>query len=676
MYKGGKLNFEIKYKDALGRIGKLKTPHGTVETPALMPVIHPGKQTIDVKKYGADMVITNAYIIYKNEELKNKAMENGIHNLINFDGPIVTDSGSFQLSVYGDIDVDNSEIIEFQENIGTDIGTSLDIPTPPYVKRERAERELQITLERAEEAINVRGNLMLNSVIQGSTFPDLRAKCAQVIGKMDFEVYPIGAVVPLLENYRYMDVLDIVMASVGNLPPSRPRHLMGAGHPMVFAFAVATGCDLYDSAAYILYAQDDRFMMPDGTYKLENLFHMPCSCEICANYTPDDLRGMKKEDRMKLIAAHNLNISFAEIRKIKQAIIDGNLLELVENRCRSHPYLLDALRGLKKYKNILEEYDPAYKKSAFFYSGPESLNRPEIYRHMKGLKKLPKKDKLVLLPAFKKPYSKNIENILLNNPEMENIHDLVGEMYKIHNLEINNPVLDESTQIAVVDYPFGIIPLEIDEVYPMAQNEAPSCLDEDSKKFIRDTINEYKDNFNEIIISERVIKKFDLDYKFKKSEESLKINLDDLNKIEYIADYQFGEGSGKALFNGKINVIKSKKTGKIRHIHDGDSLIATIRASDGIFVLSMEGARRLHNYLQYPKNRVVVNTDAEPFAKKGKSIFAKFVIDCDINIRANEEVLIVNEKDELLAFGKSLLNGREIMDFNVGQAVKTRKGGK
>ncbi len=670
------MNFEIKYKDALGRIGKLKTPHGTVETPALMPVIHPGKQTIDVKKYGADMVITNAYIIYKNEELKNKAMENGIHNLINFDGPIVTDSGSFQLSVYGDIDVDNSEIIEFQENIGTDIGTSLDIPTPPYVKRERAERELQITLERAEEAINVRGNLMLNSVIQGSTFPDLRAKCAQVIGKMDFEVYPIGAVVPLLENYRYMDVLDIVMASVGNLPPSRPRHLMGAGHPMVFAFAVATGCDLYDSAAYILYAQDDRFMMPDGTYKLENLFHMPCSCEICANYTPDDLRGMKKEDRMKLIAAHNLNISFAEIRKIKQAIIDGNLLELVENRCRSHPYLLDALRGLKKYKNILEEYDPAYKKSAFFYSGPESLNRPEIYRHMKGLKKLPKKDKLVLLPAFKKPYSKNIENILLNNPEMENIHDLVGEMYKIHNLEINNPVLDESTQIAVVDYPFGIIPLEIDEVYPMAQNEAPSCLDEDSKKFIRDTINEYKDNFNEIIISERVIKKFDLDYKFKKSEESLKINLDDLNKIEYIADYQFGEGSGKALFNGKINVIKSKKTGKIRHIHDGDSLIATIRASDGIFVLSMEGARRLHNYLQYPKNRVVVNTDAEPFAKKGKSIFAKFVIDCDINIRANEEVLIVNEKDELLAFGKSLLNGREIMDFNVGQAVKTRKGGK
>lgn len=673
---GEKLNFEIKYKDALGRIGRLKTPHGTVETPALMPVIHPGKQTIDVKKLGADMVITNAYIIYKNEELKDKALKEGVHSLINFDGPIVTDSGSFQLSEYGDIDVDNRQIIQFQEQIGTDIGTSLDIPTPPYVKRERAEKELEITLKRAKEAVNIRENLMLNSVVQGSTFPDLRAKCAEIIGEMDFEVYPIGAVVPLLENYRYMDVLDIVMASVQNLPPSRPRHLMGAGHPMVFAFAVAIGCDLFDSAAYILYAQDDRFMMPDGTYKLENLSHMPCSCEICTEYTPDDLKKMKKEVRMRLIAAHNLNISFAEIRKIKQAIIHGNLLELVENRCRSHPYLLDALRGFKKYRSVFEEYDPAYKKSAFFYSGPESLNRPEIYRHMQRIKRLPKKDKLILLPSFKKPYSKNIKNILLSNPEVENTQDLVGELYKIGGSRLNGEQTDVSTQIAVVDYPFGIIPLEIDEVYPLAQNEAPSCLDEDSKKFIRNTVTEYIKDFSEIIISEKVIKKFDLSFKFKKYENPLEINLDDLNKIIYIADYQFGEGCGKALFNGNINIIKSRKTGKIRHIHDGELLIANLRASDGIFVLSMEGARRLHSYLQYPKNRVVVNVDSEPFAREGKSIFAKFVIDCDINIKANEEVLIVNENDELLAFGKSILNGHEIMDFNTGQAVKTRKGGK
>ena len=122
---------------------------------------------------------------------------------------------------------------------------------------------------------------MLNSVVQGSTFPDLRSKCADELGKMDFELHPIGAVVPLMENYRYKDLVDVVIASVSHLPDSRPRHLMGAGHPMIFALAVAMGCDLFDSAAYILYAEDDRFLTVSGTYKLENLVEMPCSCPVC-----------------------------------------------------------------------------------------------------------------------------------------------------------------------------------------------------------------------------------------------------------------------------------------------------------------------------------------------------------------------------------------------------------
>ena len=99
-------------------------------------------------------------------------------------------------------------------------------------------------------------------------------------------------------------------------------------------------------------------------------------------------------------------------------------------------------------------------------------------------------------------------------------------------------------------------------------------------------------------------------------------------------------------FQGDVKIVKSRKTGKIRHVYDGETLIATLRATDSVFVLDREGARRLHSHMEYPKNRVVVNADAEPFAREGKSIFAKFVIDCDINIRSNEEVLIVNEKDE------------------------------
>lgn len=157
--------------------------------------------------------------------------------------------------------------------------------------------------------------------------------------------------------------------------------------------------------------------------------------------------------------------------------------------------------------------------------------------------------------------------------------------------------------------------------------------------------------------------------------ETLKLEVDDNQRIKMIADYQFGTGAGEALFNGDVDIVKSRKTGKIRHVYADQELIATLRASDGVFVLGREGARRLHSFLPYPKNRVVVNQDAEPFAREGKSIFAKFVINCDIDIHAKEEVLIVNEEDQLLAFGKSVLNGKEILDFNIGQAVKTRKGG-
>ena len=123
-----------------------------------------------------------------------------------------------------------------------------------------------------------------------------------------------------------------------------------------------------------------------------------------------------------------------------------------------------------------------------------------------------------------------------------------------------------------------------------------------------------------------------------------------------------------------INSVKSKKTGKIRHIYDGKTLIVNMRASDSYLILSKEGAKRLHSAMPYPQNRVVVNKDSEPFALDGKSVFCKFVTECDENIRTKDEVLIVNEDDKLLAYGKSLLGACEIEQFETGQAIKTRKG--
>ena len=655
--------FEIKAKDNMGRVGVLKTKHGEVKTPALMPVIHPRKQTIDVGKYGADIVITNAYLIYKDEKLKKEAVEKGLHELINFDGPIMTDSGSFQLSVYGDVEITNREVIEFQEMIKTDIGTSLDIPTAPFVEREKAESDLKVTLERAKEAVEYKKSqnmeMLLNSVVQGSTFLDLRRGCASELSKMDADLYPIGAVVPLMESYHYKDLVDVVMNSMKELPDDTPRHLMGAGHPMIFALCVAMGCDLFDSAAYILYAEDDRLLSTRGTFKLENLQEMPCSCEVCTKYTPDDLRAMPKEKRRDLIAQHNLHVSFAELRLIRQAIYDGNLMELVEERCRAHPALLEAVRQLGNYSQDLEKYDPRSKKSAFFYTGPESLCRPEVLRHMQKLREMPKKRDLVILPPGRKPYSKFISGKL-------------GEFY-IYGAEQEIDL--DNTDFMVLDVPFGLIPLEIDEVYPLSQNDAPKTRDVDSIEFVEDFISEFVEYYEQILIHSRIIKDLEIGlYNKCIDSDEIRYRKDDVKKIKAIADYQFGFGAGDALFDGNIKIEKSKKTGKIRHIYDGKVLIVNMRASDSYLILSKEGAKRLHNKMPYPSNRVVVNKDSEPFALDGKSVFCKFVVDCDDDIRSKDEVLIVNEEDKLLAYGKALLGACEIKQFQTGQAIKTRKG--
>ena len=655
--------FEIKAKDNRGRVGVLKTKHGNVKTPALMPVIHPRKQAIDVKKYGADIVITNAYLIYKDEDLKQEAIDKGLHELINFDGPIMTDSGSFQLSVYGDVDITNKEVIEFQELIKTDIGTSLDIPTAPFVTCEKAEEDLEITLQRAREAIEYKNSqnmeMKLNSVVQGSTFPDLRRYCADELTKLDADLYPIGAVVPLMESYHYKDLVDVVMNSVAHLPDNKPRHLMGAGHPMIFALAAAMGCDLFDSAAYILYAEDDRLLSTRGTYKLENLQEMPCSCEVCTKYTPDDLRAMDKKERRDLIAIHNLHVSFAELRLVRQAIYEGSLMELVEERCRVHPQLLNAYRQLANYMDDMEKYDPRSKKSAFFFTGPESLYRSEVKRHMNKLREMPKKRDLVILPPSRKPYSKFISGKL-------------GEFY-IYGSERELDL--EDTDFMVLDIPFGLVPLDIDEVYPLSQNESPKIKDVDSIEFIEDFISEFVEYYDQTLIHSRVIKDLEIGLYNKHSQsDEIRFKKDDLRKIKAIADYQFGVGAGEALFKGNIKIEKSKKTGKIRHIYDKGVIVANMRASDSFLVLSKEGAKRLHNSMPYPENRVVVNEDSVPFARDGKSVFAKFVTDCDENIRSNDEVLIVSEDDELLAYGKALLCAHEMGDFNTGQAVKTRKG--
>lgn len=380
--------FEILHKDLAGRIGRLSTPHGTVETPLLMPVVNPHLPLIppgELAEMGADMIITNSYIINQDPDLKTQAKERGLHDLLGFPGPIMTDSGAFQLSVYGDIDVQPLEILDFQFAIKSDISVPLDIPTPPDVARDRAESELQITEERLQEAAAADRSALLAGPIQGSTYTDLRERAGRFARDLGFDVYPVGGVVPLMEAYRYRDLVDVVVAAKRGLGSGVPVHLFGAGHPMIFALAAAMGCDLFDSAAYALYARQDRYLTVRGTWKLEEMKYLPCSCPICQAHTHQEL--MESPHKTRDLARHNLYVSLQEIRLVKQSIREGSLWDLLETRCRSHPRMLDGLKRLCGQGKWLEGLDSA-SKSTFFYLSPESASRPEVIRYSRRVNRI------------------------------------------------------------------------------------------------------------------------------------------------------------------------------------------------------------------------------------------------------------------------------------------------
>ncbi|MDZ7689288.1 MAG: tRNA guanosine(15) transglycosylase TgtA [Halobacteriales archaeon] len=395
------VKFEIDAKDAMGRVGRLEVGDKTVTTPALMPVVNPHFGAPNLSE--AEIAITNAYIIYTGESY-GRAVEEGVHALVSegmegggdedndeFDGVVVTDSGSYQMSVYGDdeIDVSNREILEFQREIGTDVATPLDVPTPPDVSRERAEEDLETTLRRVREAVELYADEdapALNAPVQGALYDDLRERSAREAYETGADIYPVGAVVPLMTDYRFGELVDVIVASKRGLGADAPVHLFGAGHPMVFGLAVALGCDLFDSAAYALYAEKDRYLTPEGTLHTEDLNELPCACPVCRDATADELT-------FDGLAQHNLNVSFAEMRRVREATRAGNLLELVEQRCHAHPHLLDGLERLGAHADEIERHDPV-SKSSFFYLG--NPYRPEVVRHNRRVERFDVGDEAVV----------------------------------------------------------------------------------------------------------------------------------------------------------------------------------------------------------------------------------------------------------------------------------------
>jgi len=477
------LSFEIKEKDLLGRIGKLKTKSGTIETPLLFPVINPSIQPIAPQRikdvFGFEAVITNAYILKK--RYQNRPVEEGLHNFLKFNGATMTDSGAYQILVYGDVEYNQKEIVAYEENIGTDIATILDIPTGWRVTKEQAQITVAETHKRAKEFFNLktREDILWVGPVQGGKHLDLVAASAKEMGNLPFNIHALGSPTEVMENYRYDVLAEMILTAKKGIPNERPLHLFGAGHPSMFAIAVTLGCDLFDSAAYALYAREGRYMTENGTWRIQEMDYFPCTCPKCVTETPKTLRSRPAKEREVFLAEHNLWVCIAELKRIKQAIRDGRLWEHTEMRVHAHPALLSALKRVKKHKDFLETFNPTVKSSGFFYFDHEGLARPEITHHKDRLLNRytpPINAKaLLLLPQTKnKPFHKA--------PEMKKIRQLL----RILGSETANKI-----HIAVFCAPFGVVPLELDEVYPLSQHEATLPLDIETIEYVAEQTAEY-----------------------------------------------------------------------------------------------------------------------------------------------------------------------------------------
>jgi predicted RNA-binding protein (TIGR00451 family) len=150
----------------------------------------------------------------------------------------------------------------------------------------------------------------------------------------------------------------------------------------------------------------------------------------------------------------------------------------------------------------------------------------------------------------------------------------------------------------------------------------------------------------------------------------------DLVKVRSIADYQFGKGVGKILFPKGVTISYSRRTGRIRYVHLNRKRLATLRPTDGLFSLSLEGAQRIVKISRSARCFVTVQDDVSEFIADGSDVFAVHVVRAHSDIRAKDEVIVIDKNHQVLAVGRAVLSGEEMTAFKRGVAVKVRRGAK
>ncbi len=700
--------FEITVRDGQARLGKLHTKHGIVETPCLLPVINPNIRTIEPRemwdKYGIQALITNSYVIWKHEKLKSVAISEGVHSLLDYPGMVMTDSGTFQSYVYGDVEVGVEEIVQFQKDIGVDVATMLDVFTRPDMTYSQVKEAVNETAKRGAPSLETAQGMMLNGPIQGGIFPELRALSANKMSELDFSIHPIGGIVPVMEQHNYTHLAKIMLATKSNLSPNRPVHMFGCGHPMLFPMLIALGADLFDSAAYVLFARDGRLLTPWGTERISEIEEWPIIMPAIATYTPAEVRKLNKEERTILLSRYNLEVTLQELSRCRQAVRNGTIWRLAERRSHQHPALREAFLWLttnpstsKLEPLILDEISASKetgeekgrweenwdwlvssqqtpRQGGESWGGNDTFNRPHIQMAMRNL--------------HSRWQSQKQGDVIVFHGTTPPWRDKIGELVdRICHLDYE----------LFVQTPIGIVPFSLEDLNPWAHVEGPSWMwnsqpdhikiQSDLEKFglvnrrvITIDISDTEDLHN------RVFETLEIQPTEKNSEAKKTRQI--IDKLCVLYNVKYSDAAELV----KDSTFVMSRTGRIRNVIDSEEIhLFSPRLAEGGLSLTIGGAKKLHSLREdsipsdFPNgiNKdytgkglawVVVDSDAEPFVRQGRNVMHGFVKACDGWTRPGETVIIVNENSELLAIGRSQSTPRELATFTKGIAIKVREG--
>jgi 7-cyano-7-deazaguanine tRNA-ribosyltransferase len=596
----------------------------------LLPVVHPDPERQPVppeefrRRLGLGAVITSSYITWRTPPLRAVAEARGIHGLIGFNGPVMTDSGAFQQHAYGSVEVGPEEILRFQETIGSDIATILDVFTEPDPPHEAAAAALHTTLDRARAGRAARAGLLAVPV-QGGPHADLRAASARAASELG-DVLAVGGVVPLLEQYRFPELARQLVAARPELTPAAPVHLFGAGHPMTFAFAALFGVDLVDSSAYQKFARRGRLLLPEGTVAVDEVVEATCRCFLCAELPLPLVARLPAEERERRLAFHNLLTSAEEMARVRQAIREGTLWELAERRAVAHPALRAGLEVARSHPEIFLPTEPESRR-AFREIDRSSRDRPAVVRF---------RQRLAAYQAERAP-PHEVGRIGLR-PEY--LQHLPIEDRERHPIRWHTRT------------PLGWVPVELSDLYPVGPylgvDEFLDPPPHHPPRLVRDEVR--------ALLGAAV----DLEVDWTGPWTRL--------QVESLLEWEFGAEVAHQLAPG-LHGERSRRSGRLRSIAQ-DGVPWFIVGTDGVAHPTFRGAERLHALLPPGARRVVVHAEAVPFVRAGRTLFSRFVVRADPSLVPGATALLVDPLGELIAIGRLLLAPHEMGRLARGVAVR------